>query len=284
MLVQKKSSVVLLFLSLVSVTPFFVFAQSEEYATVASPVTVEGHVNDKDIISYNVEKNEYRASRSFSDETMFGVVVDDPVLYMDSETARSENVRPVVRYGEVVVNVSDLGGEIVAGDLITTSPIPGIGQETSRQDAPYILGFALEPVRYTGQTVLYGDREVKLGTVTITLRIGPFLTREGANFVASGTKGLEALIKEQGLGFEATPEEVTGFKIFRFFLAAMVVISSMLVSVGRFGETFKESVVSIGRNPLARSQIRSILLWNVLSIVLVTGAGLAIAIAIILFP
>lgn len=268
----------------------FVLAQNEEYATVASPVEVEGSANDHDIISYSIEGNTYQPSRSFADESMFGVIVDDPVLYMDSEVARSEKVRPVVRYGEALVNVSTLGGDIVAGDLITTSPISGFGQKTSRQDAPYILGFALDSMTPNGTSLQVEGKEVLLGTVPITLRIGPYLTQEGANFIASGGEGFETLISEIVNSSNiktnniSEAEGVTGFKVFRYLLAAVVALSSIVVSASRFGDTFKESVVSIGRNPLARNQIRSVLAWNILLMILVSGAGLGVATVIILLP
>ena len=50
---------------------------AQEYATVASPVLVEGVVHNRDVISYGSEEGMFRASRSFADESMFGVIVDD---------------------------------------------------------------------------------------------------------------------------------------------------------------------------------------------------------------
>ena len=260
------------------------FARVEDYATVASPALVEGTVNNHDIISYGSEQNVFRASRSFADESMFGVIVDDPVLYMESQSFLDEGARPVVRYGEVIVNVSTLGGEIMPGDIITTSLIPGVGQRTNPKDASYILGFALEGMTSQGESVEFEGKEYLLGTVPITLRIGPYLTKEGIEFVSSG-KDYESVIANIAKNeMTSNEDEVNAFKVFRYLLAAVVAITSLIVSVSRFGETFKQGVVSIGRNPLARSQIRSILFWNVLLIVLVTGAGLGIAAAIILFP
>lgn len=261
----------------------------QDYATIASPVLVEGVVNNHDVISYGSEENVFRASRSFADESMFGVIVDDPVLYMDSQTFSDERARPVVRYGEVIVNVSTLGGDIEAGDIITTSIIPGVAQKTVPVDASYILGFALEAVTLNGESVVYDGREIFFGTVPITLRIGPYLTKEGVAFVASG-KDYDSILedlKNSGVGAyteEVDKNAISAFKVFRYALAALVAITALVVSVSRFGDTFKQGVVSIGRNPLARSQIRSILFWNVLLIVLVTGAGLGIAAAIILMP
>ena len=261
---------------------------AQEYATVASPVLVEGVVHNRDVISYGSEEGMFRASRSFADESMFGVIVDDPVLYMEPQTLLDEKARPVVRYGEVLVNVSTLGGDIKAGDIITTSPIPGVAQRTVPVDASYILGFALESMTLNDERTEYEGKEIHFGTVPITLRIGPYLTKEGVEFVASG-KEYDTIIEnlknnEAYKDVVLDQDAISAFKVFRYALAALVAITALIVSVSRFGDTFKQGVVSIGRNPLARTQIRSILFWNVLLIVLVTGAGLGIAAAIILMP
>lgn len=273
---------------MLTLTSGFVFAQSEDFATVASPVQIEGNVNDHDIVSYGIENNVYRASRSFADESMFGVVVDDPVLYMDSETARTDDVRPVVRYGEVLVNVSNLGGEIKAGNLITTSIISGVGQRTEMQDAPYILGFALEDMTPNGNSFDHEGKEVLFGTVPITLRIGPFLTKEGIDFISSGQdfeSYINEITKSNTLSnVVSNTNNASAFKVFRYILATVVAVTSLIVSITRFGDTFKQGVISIGRNPLARSQIRSIMIWDVLLVVLVTVGGFGVATAIILFP
>ncbi len=270
-------------------TPLEAASETYDFTTVASPIILSGDVNDHDIVSYSSTDDEYHASGSFADESMFGVIVDDPVLYMESEVSLSENARPVVRYGEVLVNVSTLGGEIHPGDIITTSPIPGIGQKVARKDAPYILGFALDDMFFNGESIDYEGEEVLFGTVPVALRIGPYLTKTGVAFVSSG-KEYETIINEirdsvtNGTAATSDPNAIGAFKVFRYLLAAAVAITAMIVAIGRFGDAFKQSVVSVGRNPLARSQIRSILIWNVLLIVLVSGTGLGIAIAIILFP
>ena len=207
---------------------------------------------------------------------------------MEPQTLLDEKARPVVRYGEVLVNVSTLGGDIKAGDIITTSPIPGVAQRTVPVDASYILGFALESMTLNDERTEYEGKEIHFGTVPITLRIGPYLTKEGVEFVASG-KEYDTIIEnlknnEAYKDVVLDQDAISAFKVFRYALAALVAITALIVSVSRFGDTFKQGVVSIGRNPLARTQIRSILFWNVLLIVLVTGAGLGIAAAIILMP
>ncbi len=258
----------------------------KDFATVASPVAVVGNVNNHDIISYNSTDDTYIPSRHFADESMLGVVVDDPVFYMGEDATVASSVRPVIRFGEAIVNVSTVGGEIKAGDIITTSEIPGNGQRADKENTPYILGFALDNMVLNGGEITYGGKNVKLGTVSVALRIGPYITKEGAKFITTGKEELDTLtnvVNEGGVA-SANVKNIGPFKVFRFLLAAIVAISSIIISITRFGDAFREGVVSIGRNPLARSQIHSVLLWNTLLIILVSGVGLSVAVAIILFP
>lgn len=264
--------------------PITASAQMNDYATVASPIVISGDANNHDIVSYHSDADLYKISGAFADESMFGVVVDDPVLYMESGISQKEGARPVVRHGEALVNVSTLGGEIHAGDIITTSPILGIGQRAEQKDATYILGFALGEMTPVGGTATYDGDKYNVGTVPVALRIGPYLTKQGIAFVSEGKEYFHAgNVGDTGQG-TTDDDYVTPFKIFRYILAAVIAISAIVVSIGRFGDAFKQSVVSVGRNPLARGQIRSILFWNIVLIILVSGAGLAVAAAIILVP
>lgn len=268
---------------------FHAMAQSpavHDFTTVASPILVTGSANNGDIVSYHSDADLFKTSGSFADESMFGVIVDDPVLYLESQLALTEGARPVVRHGEVMVNVSTLGGEIQAGDIITTSPIIGIGQKALRQDATYILGFALDKMILNGERVIVDGKEIQLGTVPVALRIGPFLTQEGITFVTAGKEYVNRAGGFGGFveGASREREDITGFKVLRYILAALIAMTSIIVSVGRFSDAFRQGVVSVGRNPLARSQIRAMLFWNVVMILAVSGAGLGIAMAIILMP
>lgn len=249
------------------------------YTTVASALTISGDVSDGDIISYDTATDTYRRSSWFADEMMYGVVVNDPVLYLQGIDAAATGT-PVVRYGEVLMNVTTLGGVIRAGDLVTSSDIPGAGQRVNRDEGVYVLGFALEDMVASGESFTGEDGTiVSRGKVSVALRIGPYVTREGAAFIASGTT--------QGIAGMTDAEERSGldvFKLFRYVLASFVAISAVIVASRRFGDTFSQSVISIGRNPLAHSHIRSMVLWNAFLILVISGVGFGIGAAIIFAP
>jgi hypothetical protein len=257
--------------------------RADTYTTVAVPVVIEGSARDGDIVAYDPRAGTYHVSRLIGDEHVFGVIVDDPVLYMESEVSSQEGARPVVRQGEAVVNVSTIAGVIRAGDLVTTSPIPGTGQRANRDNVRYILGFAIDDMFLSPNEVEIGSMSAQLGSVPVALRIGPHVNNDGVSMIASTT--MESLQKDSGTKFDAGGGGALDlFEIFRYMLASFVALAAMIISIRRFGETFSQSVISVGRNPLARPQIRSILFWNALMILLISGVGFAIAAAIIFIP
>jgi len=256
-----------------------VHAQSEAYTTVASPVAIDGAVVNGDIVSYDAATGTCHPSKLPADEMMYGVVVLDPIMYLYDVEADSERT-PVVRYGETIVNVSDVAGVIQAGDLVTTSYIAGKGQRIGREEGAYVMGFALEDMEYLDvPPININGAQIRLGTVPVALRIGPFVTKEGASFLAStSVGGLPGRTEQEGnFGFDL-------FKFFRYILGSLVALAAVIVAARRFGDAFSQGVVSVGRNPLARSQIRAMVLWNALIIVLISSIGLGVGIVIIIAP
>ena len=248
-------------------------------ATVASPFVVRGEVSDGDIVSYDSNTGTCHPSKLPEDEMMFGVVVLDPVMYM-TDGEEEEGMVPIVRYGNVVVNVSDATGAILAGDLVTTSLIAGKGQRISRERGAYVMGFALEDMVLTGETVEIDGNVIRMGKVPVALRIGPYVSGQSSAFLASTTAmgympGSTQPDGERGLDI---------FKMFRYLLASIVAVGTVIIAARRFGDAFSQSVISVGRNPMARSQIRSMVLWNAFLLVVISGIGLGVAVAIIMAP
>jgi len=258
---------------------------AQEFAhntSIATPVPISDAVYDGDIITYDVADGVYRPASTYSDEAMFGVIVLNPVLYMAESTSK-DGTYPVVRFGEAVVNVSTLGGDIHAGDLITTSLFPGRGQRVTRQNIAYVLGLALEPMQIdTSITpITVEGNTVRFGKVPVALRIGQYVPGDLAETIASTTALLARITPQNPIAQNA---QFDFFRAFRFVLAALVATGSIIISLRRFNDMFSKSVVSIGRNPLARTHIRALLIWNVLLTLFISGIGLSVSAALILIP
>lgn len=216
-----------------------------------------------DIISYDAEGRRHILSRIADDETMFGVAAENPVLVYRT----GDGEIPIVREGRALVNVTTLGGDIVPGDYITSSAIPGRGQKASRTTG-HIIGVAqgaLDVQSATG-TVLFNDEELLSGSIPVLLSIGPHPQRRAP----------------QGPGGAAP--EVTLLNIIQYVVAGFVAVGSVYISFRNFMPNVRAGVAAVGRNPRAKSSIQAMVVFNLFLIIAVSAAGFAISIAIILIP
>lgn len=282
---DKVAYVLLLVFSVISVS--VAYAQDAPIgsvpSTIASAFTVEGDVRDGDIVSYDLERGVYVPAQETADRNMFGVVVDDPVLFVgdgDDET----DMRPIVRYGESVVNVSTLNGDVRPGDLVTTSRVVGVGQRMDPEQATYILGVATAAMVSTGEVIEVDGEMVQLGRVPVALRIGFFAEGiDDAEFdeLRALYASTAAAMSDDQNAMDTQQNGLDLFLLFRYLLGASVAVVSILLALHRFGGLFNESVVAVGRNPLAHSQVRNLLVWNTFMIIAVSGIGLMFGVLII---
>lgn len=222
-------------------------------------------VESGDIISFQPDSQNLVLSRSRSDKNIFGISVENPLLVLSTE----EGGTPIVRTGEVIVNVTDNGGAIVPGDFITSSSIPGKGEKALETDQ-YIVGVALGSFPEDG--VVAESGEVIVGQIPVLLSIG---TRQNA---------ITELKLDQMPTQNTGVTEATVLNIIQYLLAAFIAVGSIFISFKNYGPSIREGIASIGRNPLAKPTIQSMVVLNTIIIVLISGGGLLVAIAILLLP
>jgi hypothetical protein len=124
-------------------------------------------------------------------------------------------------------------------------------------------------------------KEVRIGRVPVALQMGRFNIDDDDE---ESTENEDATTTEVAIVAVEEEEGQGGFDIFllfRYLLGSFVALTAVVLALRRFGDLFAQSIVSVGRNPLARSQIRSILVWNAVLIVIVSGVGFGIGVAII---
>lgn len=251
---------------------------------VATSFEVVGGAMHGDIVSYNPSNETFAKSAKVGDEQLFGVVVSDPILFVGSNTATSQV--PIVRDGEAEVAVSTLGGPIEVGDYITTSRIEGVGQRVNANRRIYVLGVALEHFGADApgaSFALVGTEQVAVGQILVALRMG-FYVPEFEDSALKGSTGDAADAGQSNTVLGALNEENRSFMVVRYILAALVTFSAIVIALRSFGGSLSDSIVSVGRNPMARSYILSMMLWNSMLILVVSGVGLALGAAIIIYP
>ncbi len=249
----------------------FLYAQEAPLVVgIARTYAVSGDTLESgDIIAYENSSDVYRLARS-GDENIIGIIVENPLLLLYVE---GDGV-PVAGSGEIAVNVTTLNGSIEPGDFIGVSAIPGKGMRARTGDV--VVGIAKGAFSFKDAvlTIAYNGKEIGVGTISVQLNIGfgsllPAATR--SNPIDFGSANLRA-------------PGGSVLDILKYATALLVAVGSLYVSFRSFGTNIKNSIISIGRNPLASTSIRSIVILNVILILLVGGGGLFLSLVILLLP
>jgi F0F1-type ATP synthase membrane subunit c/vacuolar-type H+-ATPase subunit K len=215
-------------------------------------VPIDVKVINGDIITSST--NGYKLADTPYDPQIFGVVSINPALYFKDTTAKN-NV-PVVNTGNVQVLVSSKNGNIKAGDFITSSTFPGVGEKVT--DNGYVLGRA-------EQNYASSDPN-KVGLIMVTLQ--PHYQQITNNILHNSYSAFT-------LGLSAATSSPLG--VIRYFIAGIITLSSFFFGFRFFARASNRGVEAIGRNPLAKQAILASVLINTVITVSIMLFGVAIS-------
>lgn len=252
--------------------PETTFAQGVPQYNIAETLNlVDEEALDGDIVRIDEEGNLTRTEIDY-DQRMFGVVVENPVVvYRTNETL------PITRAGTAFVNVTTIGGDISIGDFITSSKITGKGRKATELTG-YVLGVALGSFNQSSGTQTQFEGEtITEGKVKVAVGIGP--ASPVVIQSAGGPLGtLTQLISTFFLNITRSPRLE---RLIRFILAAIIILLTIYMSYRTFGKNVTKGIEAIGRNPLAKVSIQSMIILNVVLIVVVVFGGIVLALLII---
>lgn len=231
---------------------------------IADDAAIEG-----DIVSLTQNTDEVELAKTKGDAKMYGVLVRDPlVVYRTADTL------PVVRTGEVMVNVTTLGGPIVQGDFITSSEIAGKGMKAEPQMRGYMLGYALTGIsEEEGEPLEFGGKSIRQGQVKVLINIRP-ISFTGGNVFAT-------LQQVQASSLDIIRDSNTRDRYFRYLIALLIVIFTIYFSYRTFGRNVAKGIEGIGRNPLAKGSIQAMIILNMILIGIVCIGGMVLALLVI---
>jgi F0F1-type ATP synthase membrane subunit c/vacuolar-type H+-ATPase subunit K len=192
------------------------------------------------------------------DSQVLGIVSRDAAIVFNS--TGSSNGLPLISSGKIYVLVSTLAGDIKKGDLLTTSTIPGVAIKAIRDG--YVLGSALEDYTNSNsnqtETIAvdlelhyFNAKSTLVGTLTDILKLAVLPTKDGPN------------------------------PIFKYIVAALVVLGSFVLGFLSFGRTAAKGVEALGRNPAASKIIQLGIAFNVIIVIAIVIAGLSVAFLIL---
>lgn len=253
---MSKLPILFLFFLSIFLGPKVVLAQEEPSFSIgfANYVDIQDdNINDGDIISFSASG--YFKSKTEYDSSVIGVVTTSPAIAITQEGATNQYA--IVSSGTAIVNVSASGGEINKGDLITSSQIPGVGIKAARSG--FVLGSAEEDFK--------PNSPEDIGQIYVTLNTHYFYSTKNA---LPGK--LTDIFNLSAIAATESPSVV-----FKYVVAAVVVIISFAIGFFTFGRVAKNGLEALGRNPLAGKIIELGIFFNVLITVVIVLCGLFVA-------
>ena len=238
-------------------------------ANISRSYRANSAIKDGSIVSLDSGQTGYVVPANVDNGSkLLGVAVasDNSLIAVDAASGKVQ----VATNGSVITLVSTLNGDIKVGDPIAVSPFNGVGMRASSPGAR-VIGLAQTAFNggtsgATDETVTTKDgqkKSVKLGYVRISVGIDVYAASSTAN-----TTGLEKIA-----------ETITGHTvpIIRIIISIAVGIVTIFILVTLVYASIYGSIISVGRNPLAKyAVLRTLAL--VLSLALLTTiiAGLII--------
>lgn len=220
-------------------------------------VTQEKNLKDGSVVS--TSKQGAILSQTAYDPQVLGVVSRDAAIILSTQDTNN-NVVPVISTGTVYMLVSTQQGAIKKGDLITSSTIPGVGVKAVKDG--YVLGTALEDDS--------NPDPKQVDKIAVDLELHYF------NSKPSFAGSLSDIFKIALLPTKDSPAP-----IFKYFIAAFVVLGSFILGFLSFGRTAAKGVEALGRNPAASSVIHLGIIFNVGIVIVIVLSGLAVAFLIL---
>jgi len=199
---------------------------------------------------------------------LFGVVVPPSSASISLSGTGSGQVQ-VVTSGTADVLVTNAGGTIHVGDYITVSSIAGVGQKVGASSTR-IIGTAQADFDGTGDGVTKrtindgsGNHEVAIGQIPVVIAVSSYTSTDGKQPYVVPT-WLQNLTNTLA-GKAVSP--------IRIIVASLILIIALVCITVVLYAAVRNSIISIGRNPLSRTSV----LRGLFEVVLIAAGILTVA-------
>lgn len=213
-------------------------------ANISRSYHSEVAITNGSLVSLDPARSDYvQPANTDNGSRLLGVAVasNDSLLAVDATPGSTQ----VATSGTASVLVSDAGGDIAVGDEVSVSPFNGVGMK----GAPGLRVIGLAQVPFSRNS-----SGAKVQTITDrkgkTHRIAVGLTRVT---IAIGSGSADAQFENLN-GLQRFVRSVTGHTVStaRAVISLVVVIVALLALVTLIYASIYSSIISIGRNPLAK--------------------------------
>ena len=203
---------------------------------------------------------------------MFGVVVDRSLLpFTFSGEQSNENEVQVAASGTYPALVSNQAGTIHSGDYVTLSAISGVLMKAGTEEKTV---FGRANAGFDGTGVVLGNadlkdvqgkpnKSVKIGTIPVTIHI-----QKNPNEKSTKVKVPQFL---ERIGQAIAEKEVSPIRI---YLSLGITFISIISAIAILYSGVRNSVISIGRNPMSKKSVFRALIEIILTSILILVIGL----------
>ncbi len=213
-----------------------------------------------------------------NEASLVGVSAESGDALIDLRPAGS--VIRIAVSGDTTVLVSNLNGDIKAGDQLVISPLAGITTKfSSDTTTKKIIGVAQQNFNptSTGTTVVKAPqtdgttKSITVGRIPVKLLLND---RNDKSSPSEKKQSILAAIAEKLTGRPTSP--------LRLVASGLVTLSTFAVAGLIMNGTVKSSFISLGRNPLSRDTIIGSMLKVSLLAIAIVGMGVALAYVILI--
>lgn len=225
---------------------------------VAQSIDLQGtDISDGMVVTF--KENKYAVSTTAYDPYIAGILVKQPALgfYYSEDAEKTGN--SMLTSGTTRILVTAKNGPIAVGDRLTSSDIAGTAMVANKSGIT--LGIAQEAFSPANPD--------DTGLIVCTIDIKFALSRELTDKQKVGSKLLDVANLSTLAALE-NPQDVL-----KYVLAAVILIGSITFSFLTFGRAAQNSILALGRNPLASKAISIGMVLNIsLAIIVVIGGVL----------
>jgi len=199
---------------------------------------------------------------------LFGVVVPPSSASVSLSGTGSGQVQ-VVTSGTADVLVSTAGGAIHVGDYITVSQIAGVGQLVG-PSSTRVVGIAQSDFDGTGdgvakrtiQNASGQSSEVAIGQIPVVIEVSTY----------TATNGEQSYVVPNWLQNLSNTLAGRSVSPLRIIIAGLILVCALISISVLLYAAVRNSIISIGRNPLSRGSV----LRGLLEVVAIAGGVLAV--------
>jgi hypothetical protein len=208
---------------------------STEALPLNSIVSLQNNTSDKVILA---------ASNNV--DNLLGIVVNADNSSLSITNGKDNEVQ-VATTGTLEILVSTINGNIAQGDYITASPISGVGMKATSNVR--VIGIAQGDLNEkNGSSETYSDKDghaqtVLLGQVPVLVNVSNYFKQPDKTLIPSVVQTIANALA--GRSVSTVP----------ILISAGVFLVTIIVAVSIIFSMVRNSIISVGRNPLSQSAI-----------------------------